>query len=58
MEVTTSILSIGRYEVLQKTRTLILQQSGYDVVEAVTDEQATAFLEASSDFDLVIIMTA
>ena len=55
MEVATSILSIGRYEVLQKTRTLILQQSGYDVVEAVTDEQAIAFLETSLDFDLVII---
>jgi CheY-like chemotaxis protein len=55
MVVSKSILSIGNYQVLQHTRTLILQQSGYDVAEAVTEEQAIAFLEGSLAFDLVIM---
>ena len=55
MAVGYSILSIARYEGLQKTRTLILSQAGYDVAEAVTDEQAIAFLEGSLPFNLVIM---
>jgi len=55
MAVLKSILSIARYEVLQQTRTLILQRAGYDVAEAATDQQAIAFLEGSLAFDLVIM---
>ncbi len=55
MAVGYSILSIARYEGLQKTRTLILSQAGYDVCEAITDQEAIRFLEGSIAFDLVLI---
>jgi CheY-like chemotaxis protein len=50
-----SILSIARYEGLQKTRTLILSRAGYEVCETLTDQQAIGFLEGSIVFDLVLM---
>ncbi len=55
MAVGYSILSIARYEGLQKTRTLILSRAGYDVCEAITDQEAIRFLDSSITFDLVLI---
>jgi CheY-like chemotaxis protein len=55
MAVPKSILSIGRYKMLQQTRTLILQHAGYEVAEASTDGQAIGFLEGSIAFELVVM---
>ena len=54
MAVSYSILSIARYEGLQKTRTLILSQAGYDVAKPSLT-RGNRFLEGSLAFDLVLI---
>lgn len=52
---TKSILTISRNPTLQQTRTLILQQSGFHVSPARSDEEAIAFLKAPNTFELVLL---
>jgi len=55
MNTLKSILSIGRDEALQKTRTILLQQAGYRVSAANNDDEAIRYIEYSSSFDLVLV---
>jgi len=50
-----SILTISRNRILQQTRTLILEQAGYSVSAAHSDEEALRFLEASEPYGLVLV---
>jgi len=50
-----SILTISRDELLQQTRTLMLEQSGFHVSPARSDQEAIAFLTASNTFELILL---
>lgn len=50
-----SILTISRDDVLQNTRTLILQRAGYHVSPARSDQEALDLIEASNSFTLVLL---
>jgi CheY-like chemotaxis protein len=50
-----SILTISRDQVLQHTRTLILEQAGYAVCAAHSDQEALAFLDVSEGYSLVLM---
>jgi DNA-binding response OmpR family regulator len=50
-----SILAISRDKALLNTRTFILQQAGYHVSAAHTDDEAVRFVEASNAYSLVLL---
>jgi len=50
-----SILTISRDELLQHTRTLMLEKSGFHVSPARTDQEAVAFLTAPNTFELILL---
>lgn len=50
-----SILSISRDQLLQSTRTLILEREGYSVFAAVTDKDAVALVAAQNNLSLVLM---
>jgi DNA-binding NtrC family response regulator len=55
MTTPTSILTISRDRILQKTRTIILERSGYKVSAALNDKDAVAFIEAPNTISLVLM---
>jgi DNA-binding response OmpR family regulator len=55
MTAPTSILTISRDRLLQKTRTIILQRAGYKVSAALNDKAAVGFVEAANTFSLVLM---
>lgn len=55
MTTASSILTISRDQVLQKTRTFILEQAGYSVSAALNDKDAIGFVEAPNDIGLVLM---
>jgi len=52
---TKSILIISRNQPLRTTRTIILEQAGYSVVAANSDEDALACVEAPNNLSLVLM---
>jgi DNA-binding NtrC family response regulator len=55
MTTPTSILTISRDRLLQKTRTIILQRAGYKVSAALNDKDAMGFVEAPNNIGLVLM---
>jgi DNA-binding response OmpR family regulator len=55
MTTPTSILTISRDRLLQKTRTIILERSGYKVSAALNDKDAVGFVEAPNTISLVLM---
>lgn len=55
MTAPTSILTISRDRLLQKTRTIILQRAGYKVSAALNDKDAVGFVEAPNNIGLVLM---
>jgi DNA-binding response OmpR family regulator len=55
MTAPTSILTISRDRLLQKTRTIILQRAGYKVSAALSDKAAVGFVEAPNNIGLVLM---
>jgi DNA-binding response OmpR family regulator len=55
MRVPKSILTISRDKALQNTRAFILEQTGYHVSAARTDDEAVRFIEASNAYSLVLL---
>ena len=51
----TSVLTISRNELLQHTRTLILENAGYSVVPVQNDEDALAAINSPTMFSLVLM---
>jgi DNA-binding response OmpR family regulator len=50
-----SILTISRDQLLQHTRTIILERAGYTVSAALSDKDAVAFVEAPNTLSLVLM---
>jgi CheY-like chemotaxis protein len=50
-----SILTISRDQILQKVRTLVLEQAGYQVSAATNDREAVAFVAAPNTIGLVLM---
>jgi len=55
MDVSKSILTVSRDQILQKTRTLILEREGYKVSAAASDKQAVGFVESDKSIRLVLL---
>jgi DNA-binding response OmpR family regulator len=55
MTTPTSILTISRDRLLQKTRTIILQRAGYKVSAALNDKAAVDFVEGPNNIGLVLM---
>lgn len=55
MSTSKSILTISRDQVLQNTRTLVLQNAGYQVSAATNDREAVAFVDAPNTISLVLM---
>ncbi len=55
MPTSKSILTISRDQLLQSTRTLILEREGYSVLAAVTDNDAVALVAAQNNLSLVLM---
>ena len=55
MTTPTSILTISRDRLLQKTRTIILQRAGYKVSAALNDKDAVGFVEGPNTISLVLM---
>lgn len=55
MAVSKSILTISRDQPLQSTRTIILEQAGYQVSAALNDKDAVAFVAAPNTLSLVLM---
>ena len=55
MSTSKSILTISRDQVLQNTRTLVLQNAGYQVSAATNDKEAVAFVDAPNTISLVLM---
>lgn len=53
--ITKSILIISRDRVLQHTRRLILERSGYRVFDVRTDDEAIKAVEAYASYSLVLL---
>jgi CheY-like chemotaxis protein len=50
-----SILTISRNPILQQTRILILEQAGYSVSAAHSDEEAIRFLQTFEPYGLALL---
>lgn len=50
-----TILTISRDRPLQRTRTLILEDAGYTVLEVSTHSEALSLISAIKDIDLVVM---
>jgi DNA-binding response OmpR family regulator len=55
MTTPTSILTISRDQVLQHTRTIILERAGYTVSAALSDKDAVGFVEGPNNIGLVLM---
>jgi DNA-binding NtrC family response regulator len=55
MSLAQPILTISRHPLLQRTRTLMLQQAGYSVSAARSEEEALRFLKAPKRYVLALI---
>ncbi|HEX3153100.1 MAG TPA: hypothetical protein VHV32_00675 [Candidatus Angelobacter sp.] len=55
MAASKSILTISRDQPLQNTRTIILEQAGYQVSAALNDKDAVAFVAAPNNLSLVLM---
>jgi len=55
MDSSKSILTISRDQVLQDTRTLILEREGYKVSAARNDKEAVGFVESDKSIRLVLL---
>ncbi len=55
MTASKSILTISRDQLLQSTRTLILEREGYSVFAAVNDNDAVALVAAPNNLSLVLM---
>jgi DNA-binding response OmpR family regulator len=55
MTTPTSILTISRDRLLQKTRTMVLERAGYTVSAALSDKDAVGFVEAPNNIGLVLM---
>jgi CheY-like chemotaxis protein len=50
-----SILSVSRNKHLQDIRAMVLEQAGYRVAKALTDEEVLKFVEGPTTFSLVLL---
>jgi CheY-like chemotaxis protein len=55
MDSSKSILTVSRNQMLQDTRTMILEREGYKVSAAANDKEAIGFVESDKSIRLVLL---